>query len=157
MLSSCIMLLMALAGSEPKPEVAELMLVANRYEDIELVAAVTATESNFRTEVVSEAGAIGLMQIMPATAEWLYLFYGELCGLSEAPDLKNPGTNVAFGSCFLQRLHNRYNGDRTRILIHYHSGGGAVKRFNKGKPLGPRTANYVLKVLEYYKQCKDLP
>ena len=81
-------------------------------------------ESRFRTKVVSPVGAIGLTQVMPATARWL------VPGTSTA-DLKNPEKNLAVGFKYLRSLLDRYDGDRKLALTAYNRGPGTVSKLLK--------------------------
>jgi soluble lytic murein transglycosylase len=103
-----------------------------------LLKAVIAAESNFRAEAVSRAGAQGLMQLMPATAESL--------GVGD-PFL--PEENVEGGARYLRRLLDRY-GDLTRALAAYNAGPEAVDRYG-GIPPYRETEAYVDRVLHYYR------
>jgi soluble lytic murein transglycosylase-like protein len=81
-------------------------------------------ESRFRTKVVSPVGAVGLTQVMPATARWL------VPGTSTA-DLKNPEKNLAVGFKYLRSLLDRYDGDRKLALTAYNRGPGTVSKLLK--------------------------
>lgn len=70
-----------------------------------LLAAVIQVESGFRSEAVSQKGAVGLMQIMPDTAAWL----GEQTSQSiSAENLFDPSVNVALGAHYLKYLFDRF-------------------------------------------------
>ena len=87
---------------------------AERYKvHVEWLMAISQCESGYRPEVVSPSGAVGMMQIMPAT--------GEAYGLSVA-DLKNPKKNIDFGAKYFGQLMSGYSGDRTRALSAYKMG-----------------------------------
>ncbi|MEO5509824.1 MAG: lytic transglycosylase domain-containing protein [Longimicrobiales bacterium] len=81
-------------------------------------------ESRFRETIVSPVGAVGLTQVMPATARWL------VPGTSTA-DLKNPETNLKVGFKYLRSLLNRYDGDRNLALTAYNRGPGTVSKLLK--------------------------
>ncbi len=85
-----------------------------------LVAAVIRTESGFDPEVESSQGAYGLMQIQPATAN----FISERSGI--ASDYRAPKTNIRMGTWYLNYLQNRYEGDGRLVLAAYNSGEGQV-------------------------------
>jgi soluble lytic murein transglycosylase-like protein len=81
-------------------------------------------ESRFRTKIVSPVGAVGLTQVMPATARWL------VPGTSTS-DLKNPETNLKVGFKYLRSLLDRYDGDRKLALTAYNRGPGTVAKLLK--------------------------
>lgn len=89
--------------------------------DEALIYAVIYTESGFREEVESSAGAIGLMQLMPSTFEWLQ---GHLAGdlLYTTDDLKNPDINIRYGTYLISYLLDRYSGDTGTALAAYNAG-----------------------------------
>lgn len=89
-----------------------------------LIYAVISTESDFRPEAVSSAGAVGLMQVTPSTGEWLGKKY-------DLPfdDLTDPATNIALGSHLLLYLKKQYDGDLTLMLAAYNAGVGNVKKW----------------------------
>lgn len=99
--------------------------------------AVARIESSFRPRVVSSAGAIGVMQIMPRTGR-------DLFGLSQA-ELFDPATNIRAGVTFLDQLIQRYDGRIDLALSHY-NGGSRVASGPQPKII-PATRGYVLKVL----------
>ena len=111
--------------------------------DPELVLAVIAVESNFRSDAVSPKGAQGLMQLMPATAKDL--------GVKDALD---PADNVDGGAKYLKRLLALYDGDMTKALAAYNAGPGAVARHG-GVPPYRETQHYVKKVLRSYGKAQD--
>ncbi len=87
-----------------------------------IIYAVIKTESSFQPDAVSPAGAIGLMQITPDTFEWLCTKTGEE---ADVRLLKDPATNIRYGTYFLSLLHHEfkswdtvyaaYNAGRTRV------------------------------------------
>ncbi len=113
-----------------------------------LALAVAETESNFRPHVVSHAGAVGVMQIMPATAFGLYK-------IGRAA-LFDPRTNIRIGVRFLDHLIKKYNGRIDLALSHY-NGGSAVMKNGRARVL-PYTRSYVSRVLarsRHYKNAID--
>jgi len=104
--------------------------------DPNLLKAVARVESNFRPEVVSRAGAMGIMQLMPGTAQGL--------GVTDAFD---PEQNIMGGARYLRQLLDRF-GDVRAALSAYNGGQGRVGR-NGGQELS-FTVGYVNKVLEHY-------
>ena len=89
-----------------------------------LVAAVARAESGYDPVVVSRAGAVGLMQIMPATAAWI----GEQKDWGGGPvlDLTDPVLNLELGAFYLAFLIDRFDGDVTSALAAYNAGQGTV-------------------------------
>jgi soluble lytic murein transglycosylase len=86
-----------------------------------LVAAVINVESGFREDVTSDAGAVGLMQVIPSTAHAV----ASDAGLPErvtAETLERPGTNVRVGTRYLAYLMKRYDGDTQMALAAYNAG-----------------------------------
>lgn len=104
-----------------------------------LLAALVEAESSYRPNVVSPVGAIGLTQVMPATARWL----------GSAGDLTDPDLNLETGAAYLARLLERYEGDIPLALAAYNAGPGAVARHG-GVPPYRETRAYVRKVLRIY-------
>ncbi len=102
----------------------------------ELIKAVAAVESGFDAEAVSPAGAQGLMQLMPRTAE--------AYGVTDAFD---PVANLEAGARHLRVLLDEFEGDTTLALAAYNAGSAAVRRYN-GVPRFPETRDYVKKVHE---------
>jgi soluble lytic murein transglycosylase-like protein len=108
--------------------------VARRYGvDVALAHAVVRAESNFNPLAVSPKGAMGLMQLMPATAAR----YG-------VNDPFDPMENLDAGLRHLRGLLNRY--DRSRALAAYNAGEGAVDRYG-GVPPYRETQSYVRRIL----------
>jgi soluble lytic murein transglycosylase len=122
---------------------------AENYDlDPALVAAVIYRESRFDPNAVSESGAIGLMQLLPDTAEGI----AELTGGTafEVSDLYEPEINVRYGSFYLRRLLTKYDGDLELALAAYHAGQGNVDEWlgRGGEIEFPETREYVGDVLE---------
>lgn len=117
-----------------------------------LVAAVINVESGFRTDVVSSAGAVGLMQLMPSTAQAVAHATG-IKGKMDVEALSDPVTNVRIGTLYLAELVARYHGDTALALAAYNAGMGnadawAAKQARDHGRLGdiidfPETAHYI--------------
>jgi soluble lytic murein transglycosylase-like protein len=100
----------------------------------ELIHSVIHVESNYNPYAVSPKGALGLMQLIPATARRF--------GVSDAFD---PEENIRGGAEYLRRLLDLYGGDYTLALAAYNAGEAAVARYG-GVPPFPETKNYVSSV-----------
>jgi len=107
-----------------------------------LVKAVVAAESNFRVDAVSRVGALGLMQLMPATADEM--------GVRKP---LRPRENLEGGVRYLKAMFDRF-GDVRRALAAYNAGPSAVERY-AGIPPYPETEAYVERVLNYYRGYRD--
>jgi soluble lytic murein transglycosylase-like protein len=111
------------------------------------IKSIVAAESNFDVLAVSDKGALGLMQVMPATA----LLFGD--------DAAIPEQNVDAGAHYLRILTDRYHKYRDwmkRVIAAYNAGPGAVDRY-RGVPPYPETKTYVARVLSYLKQFQRQP
>ena len=98
-----------------------------------LVRSVMAAESGFQADVVSPKCAIGLMQLMPSTAQDL------------GADPHDPAQNVDAGVHYLRDLLNRYDGGLWRALAAYNAGPGAVDKYHWVPPY-QETINYVYRI-----------
>jgi soluble lytic murein transglycosylase len=104
-----------------------------------LVKAVVKAESNFQPNAISDKGAQGLMQLMPATAEDLGVDHPF-----------TPEENVAGGTRYLRAMYDRF-GDWEHALAAYNAGPAAVDKFG-GVPPYAETQEYVERVLHYYRR-----
>lgn len=121
----------------------EIEQISHFYQlDPQLVKAVIRAESNFNSEAVSPAGAQGLMQLMPATAERF--------GVKSA---FHPRDNIRGGVRYLQWLLNRFE-DLPLALAGYNAGEGAVERYGRTIPPYKETQQYVSRVLSFYEAAR---
>lgn len=143
-------------ASLPSPRLQDLQDIAQRYGKEILLATVGTdvspafalsviyTESSGNPAAISSAGAAGLMQLMPVTAERF-----------NVADVMAPAENIRGGVQFLDVLMKEYNGDPVMVLAAYNAGQGAV-RDHAGVPPYPETRNYVPKVLNTFALAKGL-
>lgn len=117
---------------------------AETYQvDIRLLEAVAKAESGFNPSARSSAGAMGVMQLMPATASSL--------GIKDAYNARD---NILGGAKILSQNLSRYNGDLSLALAGYNAGCGNVDKYG-GIPPFTETQNYVKKVLGYYNSSQE--
>ena len=133
--------------------------------DPNFVYAVIRAESNFDPDAKSKAGALGLMQLTPATFEWLQK-REEASPVLPEDDLYKPEINIRYGCRFLALLLEAYPVRRTALCA-YNAGMGTVNQWLKrtelskdGKSLAvipyPETRNYADAVELYYQRYRDL-
>jgi len=109
-----------------------------------LVWAVMHVESNFNPHAVSHMGASGLMQLMPATAEEMYVV-----------DIFNVRDNIEGGTRYLRVLANMFDGDMVKMVAGYNAGPDAVKKYGGKVPPYAETQAYVRKVIALYFEYKQ--
>lgn len=110
-----------------------------------LLRAVIEVESNYNTHAISPKGALGLMQVMPATAQRF--------GFS---DLHNPQANVRAGATYLKWLLDKFDNRLELALAAYNAGEGAVRKYGRQIPPYRETQNYVRNVLSRYHSDEQL-
>lgn len=118
--------------------------------DMSLLQAVIATESGFVASAVSPKGAVGLMQVMPATAQR----YGVTSdgGGTVSAKLADPKTNIHTGARYLRDLVNLFPGQLELAVAAYNAGEGAVQKAGNKIPNFKETQNYVRSVMHLYKR-----
>jgi soluble lytic murein transglycosylase len=133
---------------------------ADKHLDPALVAAVIYEESRFRDQT-SHAGARGLMQITPDTADFIARQSGGYRFVQD--DLATPQINIAYGTYFLRWLLDRYDGNEAEAIAAYNAGHGNVDEWiaDGGGKLEvdnipfPETRAYVANVLERRQQYRE--
>lgn len=110
--------------------------------DEDFVKAVINQESGFNPNATSHCGAMGLMQLMPSTAQGL--------GVKNAYDAEQ---NIEGGTKYLKGLMDKFNNDKSLALAAYNAGPNAVKKYG-GIPPYAETQNYVKSVLSKYDRMK---
>jgi soluble lytic murein transglycosylase-like protein len=120
--------------------------------DYELLQALIATESGFDADAVSPRGAIGLMQVLPATAQRYGLAGDRTTSLDRK--LADPRTNIRAGTRYLSDLMRLFPGQLELVLAAYNAGEGAVQRAGNRIPNYRETQNYVKTVMQLYALLK---
>jgi soluble lytic murein transglycosylase-like protein len=110
----------------------------------QLVRAIIRCESDYDPRAVSVAGARGLMQLMPETAERM-----------QVRDIDDPRENIFGGVRLLRILANEFNGDLELTVAAYNAGDGAVMRFG-GIPPFTQTRDYVVSVTKFYRRYRSI-
>ena len=144
----------------------ELLAASEEFEiDPCMLAALVQVESSYQADAVSPVGAIGLMQIMPETGQWL-------SGKIELEEeyttemLYDPGVNLRLGCWYLNYLYDRYDGQWQEALTAYIAGQGQVDKWLKDPELsadgrhldvipGQDVNEYAAKVMRYHESYKE--
>lgn len=114
-----------------------ISFAANKYGvDPKLAMAVAKTESDLSPDVVSPAGAVGVMQLMPDTARELGVH-----------NINDPRENIDGGVHYLKNMLTMFNGDATKAVAAYNAGPNAVQKY-AGVPPYNETRSYVAKVMD---------
>ena len=150
----------------PREYESEIAALSAEFEvDESLVYAVVDCESGFRPDAVSDAGAVGLMQLTPDAFSWVQKkIDGEVT--MDADALYDPQTNLRYGVALLS-LHLREFGTVEEALAAYHAGRGKVTEWLADPDLSPDgktldsipygdTSNYVDKVVKTQKYYRFL-
>ncbi|MEC0248991.1 lytic transglycosylase domain-containing protein [Paenibacillus chitinolyticus] len=127
-----------------------------------LIAAIIKVETNFNHDRESKKGAVGIMQLMPDTAEWI-----RETSNTKSADFRDPKHNIQLGSWYLAWLNKQYKGNWLYSIAAYNAGQGNVSKWkNNGVwdgteetinkiPFG-ETRHYVQRVLYYQQKFKKL-
>lgn len=121
-----------------------VLAVARAYDiDPLLLHAIAHVESRHDPHARSAAGALGLLQVMPATARRF--------GVEDGPGaLYDPAVNLEVGAAYLKSLQARFGNDLELVLAAYNAGEGAVERHGRSVPPYAQTRAYVRQVLAEY-------
>jgi len=133
--------------------------------DPALVAAVIYAESQFDPRAVSDQGAVGLMQVLPATADQIA---HETGGVSfTSADLQDPSINIRYGTRYLRTVLDQFGGNEVAAVAAYNAGAGAVSQWvaqagtagDKLRVAGipyPETRAYVRRVLHLKRAYREV-
>lgn len=138
---------------------------ANVGVDPYLVAAVIRVESNYRDDPKSPKGALGIMQVMPETAEWINEREG--LKLNKQEELLKPSVNIRVGTAFLGFLLEQFQGNQVLAVASYNAGQGNVNKWLSNRIWDGQldtveqipfweTRKYVSKVMYYYKKYQEI-
>jgi soluble lytic murein transglycosylase len=131
-----------------------------------LIAAIIRVESNYKLDAVSHKGAVGIMQIMPDTAEWI-LKQDNFGKLSVKDAGKEANAGIKLGSWYVKELNRQFDNNMVVSLAAYNAGPGKVRQWLDnsvwdGKEQNLRdipygeTRHYVQRVMYYYKKYKHI-
>lgn len=134
---------------------AEITAAANEFSiDKSLLFALVLSESRFRVDVVSHAGAVGLTQVMPATAAGVAKKLG-MTGFKSG-DLFDPAINARIGAAYLRSLLDMYDQNVELALMGYNGGPGAANRYLANGTLPRETNRYYQIVIEREKKYAEI-
>jgi len=111
--------------------------------DSDFIKAIIKQESGFNTKATSKKGAMGLMQLMPKTAEALGVV-----------DAYNPSQNIEGGVKYLRQMLDKYDNNLEMALAAYNAGPSAVQKYG-GIPPYKETQNYVKTIMNTYNKVKE--
>jgi soluble lytic murein transglycosylase len=146
----------------PYPHRAIIEKYATQYGvDPLLVVAVIREESKFLPQSESHKGAIGLMQLMPSTAQSIAQSIGD--STYSDGDLLNPEKNIQYGTWYLASLEKEFSNNTTLVVAAYNGGRGHVREWIKAGQIDPNnirqedipfkeTRDYVGRVLKSYRK-----
>ncbi|MEY4561533.1 MAG: hypothetical protein RLZZ618_810 [Pseudomonadota bacterium] len=129
--------------------VPQISKVAEEYRiDPLLLHAIAHVESRHNPDVVSHAGAVGLMQVMPATARRFGV-------TSPHSELRDPRISLKVSSAYLKVLQKRFDNNLVLIIAAYNAGEGAVEKYGRKVPPYKETQGYVRDVMAHYRLLLD--
>jgi len=128
----------------------------SNFEQRELWIAVIAQESKFNPKAESPAGALGIGQVMPTSADW----YGEQCGITDITkqDLYDIRINAMISACIFNALLVKTNGSPSLALVSYNAGEFSkdVKNIDKMVNINTESANYVAKITRFLEKTRSV-
>ncbi|MFW6035865.1 MAG: lytic transglycosylase domain-containing protein [Halothermotrichaceae bacterium] len=141
---------------------------ARKYNlDPDLVAAMIFVESKYIEDAKSHRGAVGLMQIMPDTGQWIAEKI--LCNDYNIQELYKPAVNIEFGCWYLSNLNQQFDNELIIVLAAYNAGRGNVSKWLKHSWNGQHTSlsdlpfketrdyiKQILTVYEHYQRIYNL-
>ncbi len=120
-----------------------IQAIASKHQlDPKLLHAIIRAESAYDPNAISSVGAVGLMQLMPATARR----YG-------VTNRRNPKQSITGGTLYLKDLLKMFGSNMKLVAAAYNAGENAVKKYRNSIPPYPETRQYVKKVMAYYKRA----
>jgi soluble lytic murein transglycosylase-like protein len=119
-----------------------LAIASDNKIDPNLLHAIIRAESAYDPNAVSRVGAVGLMQLMPATAKR----YG-------VTNRRNPKQNIKGGTRYLKDLLKMFDSNLKLVIAAYNAGENAVKKYRNSIPPYPETQKYVKTVMAYYQKA----
>jgi soluble lytic murein transglycosylase len=151
----------------PFPYREQIIPAAREYQvDPLLVMAIIYSESHFEESAASKAGALGLMQIMPETGEWIAARLGQQEDFTREMLLR-ADVNLQMGIWYLAYLDHTFGGSMAQVLAAYNAGEGTVRRWlaqgvwsGRASDIGQipysETRRYVNKVIDHYELYRHL-
>ncbi|OWR29020.1 lytic transglycosylase [Saccharibacillus sp. O23] len=127
-----------------------------------LIASIIRVETNFRPSKESRVGALGIMQLMPDTADWA-IKQGKLPEATPDRIKHEPETNILIGTWYLRNLSDQFGDNSLEVIAAYNAGPGNVKKWLdsglwdgtlenvRNIPIG-ETRHYIQRVVYYYNQ-----
>ncbi|WP_274649740.1 lytic transglycosylase domain-containing protein [Paenibacillus humicola] len=131
-----------------------------------LVAAIIRVETNYNTGLQSKKGALGIMQMMPDTAEWI-VQQGKFSNITPSMLSERADISIEIGAWYLHSLHQQFGGNMIAAIAAYNAGPGAVNRWISDGTWDGRietvdrlpygeTRHYIQRVVYYYNKYKKL-
>lgn len=131
-----------------------------------LIAAIIRVESNYKENAVSAKGAVGIMQLMPETAQWI-IEKGSFQNVTVEDAASRAADGIRLGAWYVRELHRQFDGNLPVVLAAYNAGPGRVRMWLDDKvwdgrmqtvdqiPFG-ETRHYVRRVMYYYKKYTEV-